>query len=167
MRHLISSQTASRTDSINQIIYRVYKNLENLLLLSATSNFESYEEEFNFIADFYGSDIDRLNALKVELETLSASCNQVMGDTKDVRLSDVLELFRQLSKPMLGMISGVVTLIKLLVMPAKNASSKRTFSALRRIKTYLRTTDTNSIKLCNGFTYAQGKNRFIGIRKGR
>ena len=73
--------------------------------------------------------------LKVQLETLSASCGQVMGEIKNVRLSNLLEFFRQLSKPMLGMFSEVVTLIKLLlVMPATNASSERTFSALRLIK---------------------------------
>ena len=37
--------------------------------------------------------------------------------------------------------SEVTTLVKiLLVIPATNATSERTFSALRRIKTYLRTT---------------------------
>ena len=67
-------------DRFDQPCYWVYKNLKNLLLLSVTSNFESYEEEFNFILDFYGSDIDR-NALKVQLETLSASYDQVMCET--------------------------------------------------------------------------------------
>lgn len=135
-------------DRFDQPGYKVYKNLENLLLLSITSDFESYEEEFNFIVDFYGSDIDS-NTLKVQLDTLSTSYGQVMGDTKNVRLSDVLEFFRQLSKPMRGMFSEVVTLIKLLlVMPATNASSERTFSALRRIKTYLRTTMTQTRLNC-------------------
>ena len=119
-----------------------------MLLLSVTSNLESYEEEFNFIVDFYGSVIDR-NALKVQLEALSASCDQVMGDTKDARLSDVLEFFRQLSKPMLGMFAEVVTSsIKLLLVMPANASSERTFSALRRIKTYLRTTITQTRLNC-------------------
>ena len=119
-----------------------------MLLLSVTSNFESYEEEFNIIVDFYRSDTDR-NALKVQLETLSASSDQVMGDTNDVRLSDVLEFFRQLLKSMLGMFLEVVTLIKLLfVMPATNASSERTFSALRLIKTYLRRTVTQTRLNC-------------------
>ena len=52
--------------------------------------------------------------------TLSASCDQVMGDTKSVRLS---EFSRQLSNRMPGMFLDVVTLIKLLlVMPTTNAS---------------------------------------------
>ena len=60
-------------------------------------------------------------------------------------LSDVLEFFRQHSKPMIGIFSEVVTLIKLLlVIPATNASSERTFLALCRIKTYLRTTMTHT-----------------------
>ena len=69
--------------------------------------------------------------------------------TKNVRLSDVLEFFLQLSKPILKMFSEVVTLIKLLlVMPATNASSERAFSALRRIKTYLRTTTAQTRLNC-------------------
>ena len=74
-------------------------------------------------------------------EVVSASCGQVMGDTKNVTLSDVLEFFCQHSMPVLGMFSEVVTLSKLLlVISATNASSERSFSTLRRIETYLRTT---------------------------
>ena len=48
-----------------------------------------------------------------------------------------------LDKPARGIYSEVLTLIKLLlVMPASNATSERSFSALRRVKTYLRTTMT-------------------------
>ena len=84
--------------------------------------------------------------LKVQLETLSTSCGQVIGHTKNVRFSDVLEFSRQFSKPIPVMFStDVVTLIKLIVvMPATNASSGRTFSALCHIKTYLRTTMTHN-----------------------
>ena len=79
-----------------------------------------------------------------------------MDDTENVTMSDVLKYFRQHSKQMTGMFSEGVTLIKLLlVMLATNASSERTFSALFCIKTYLRTTMTHPIKLCNGFTCAQ------------
>lgn len=54
---------------------------------------------------------------------------------------DVLLHFRSLSKGQRSLISEVETLVKLvLVMPATNATSERTFSALRRIKTYLRST---------------------------
>ena len=83
--------------------------------------------------------------LKVQLETLSASCGQVINDTKNVTLSDVLEFFRQHSKPMIGMFSEAVTLIKLpLVMSATNASSESTFSALCHIKAYLSATMTHT-----------------------
>ena len=41
------------------------------------------------------------------------------------------------------MVTEVVTIVRLLiVMPASNATSERSFSALRRIKTYMRTTMT-------------------------
>ena len=46
-----------------------------------------------------------------------------------------------MSKGQRALFSEVITVLKLiLVMPATNASSERSFSALRRIKTYLRST---------------------------
>ena len=74
------------------------RTCKNLLLLSVTSNLICMRKKSTCIVDFYGSDIDK-NVRKVQLEILRASYDQVMGDTKDVRLSDVLEFFRQLSKP--------------------------------------------------------------------
>ena len=88
--------------------------------------------------------------LKVQLETLSTSCGQVIGHIKNMRLFDVLEFSRQFSKSIPVMFStDVVTLIKLLVVtPATNASSGRAFSALCHIKTYLRTTMTHTRSNC-------------------
>ena len=49
--------------------------------------------------------------------------------------------FLSLSPAQLSLISNVKYLMQLiLVMPATNASSERSFSALRRVKTYLRAT---------------------------
>ena len=46
---------------------------------------------------------------------------------------------------MRGVFSEIVTLvIILLVIPAANATSERTFSALRKVKTYLRSTMTQT-----------------------
>ena len=56
-------------------------------------------------------------------------------------LSDLLKYFKALSKAQQELMSEVVILIKLLlVMPATNAVSERSFSALKRVKTYLRAT---------------------------
>ena len=58
-------------------------------------------------------------------------------------LSDILKYIQTLDKPARKIYSEIITLIKLLlIVPASNATSERSFSALRRVKTYLRTTMT-------------------------
>ena len=53
---------------------------------------------------------------------------------------DIQILVKQLKKPIRNLISEVVRMIKfVLVMPATNAVSERSFSAIRRLYTYLRT----------------------------
>lgn len=53
----------------------------------------------------------------------------------------IRDYFRSLSPGRVALLSQVGRLLQLvLVMPATNASSERSFSASRRIKTYLRTT---------------------------
>ena len=54
-------------------------------------------------------------------------------------VSDILAFFRNCTPGQLELMSQVSKLVKLLlVMPATNAGSERSFSAVRRIKTYLR-----------------------------
>ena len=56
-------------------------------------------------------------------------------------VSDILAFFRNCTPGQLELMSQVSKLVKLLlVMPATNAGSERSFSAVRRIKTYLRST---------------------------
>ena len=50
----------------NQPGYQVYKHLQELLLKSATVNFEHYKEDFEFIS-FYGKDF-AASVLRVQLE---------------------------------------------------------------------------------------------------
>ena len=63
-------------------------------------------------------------------------------ESERIKLEDVVDYLRMLEAPMHGAIySEVVTLMRiLLVIPAMNTTSERTFSALRRIKALLRST---------------------------
>lgn len=62
---------------------------------------------------------------------------------KENGLFDIIEYFKSRSPAELTLFSEIGTLLKLLlVMPATNAVSERSFSALRRIKSYLRSTMT-------------------------
>ena len=60
-------------------------------------------------------------------------------------MHDVVHYLQSLSYGQQTLVSSVITLAKLiLVMPATNASSERSFSSLRLIKSYLRSTMTGS-----------------------
>ena len=61
----------------------------------------------------------------------------------ELSINDIIKSLSQLSSAQQLAFSNVWVLMKiLLVMPATNASSEHSFSGLRRIKTYLRTTMT-------------------------
>ena len=64
-------------------------------------------------------------------------------DKTAVTLQDFIAYAKSLTEAQKSLMSEVCILIKLiLVMPATNAINERSFSALRRIKTYLQTTMT-------------------------
>ena len=99
---------------------------------------ESYAEELGIVTEHYGADLST-DDLKVQLLTLSTNLNT----NSDISLPNVLRFLRELPAAGRDLYSEVVKLVKLiLVMPASNATSERSFSALRRVKTYLRSTMT-------------------------
>lgn len=115
--------------------YEMYATLEQLLVKAATG--KSCEDECEKVVSFYRDDINS-DLLKVHLKTLPA----VIGVSDEVvnTFTDVRKLVQQLKKPLRCLISEVVKIVKLIiVMPATNAVSERSFSAMRRLFTYLRT----------------------------
>ena len=78
--------------------------------------------------------------LRGQLEVLSA---YFKDKSSSVSFRDILEYLKSLSTALKVHYSEVVTLVKLiLVLLAINATSERTFSAIRRGKSYLRATMT-------------------------
>ena len=64
---------------------------------------------------------------------------------KRVNIADVIKFFKDLSPARQEYLSELCIVLKLLlVMPASNATSERSFSALRRVKSYLRATMAQS-----------------------
>ena len=121
-------------DRFNQPGYKTYGNVQALLLKAAAA--QPYEEELRFVLSFYGSDFDSL-LLPTNLEIFSKGFHAEGG----VVLSDILAFFRSCTPGQLELMSQVGKLVRLLlVMPATNAESEQSFSAVRRIKTYLRST---------------------------
>ena len=132
---------ATITDRFDQKDFKMYAQCEQLLLKAAKG--QNYESEYENVTKFYGSDFAP-GSLHAQLVTFSSNfvCD---GPLENLTLRDIISYLQKLSPGQQGLMTQVVTLAKLiLVMPATNASSERSFSSLRRIKTYLRSTMTQS-----------------------
>ena len=114
--------------------YQNYKFLQELLVKAVKG--EEYLSELKFLCDFYGEDICE-SRLRVQLETLAST----FKDQEGTSLADIIAFFRNSTSAQKTFLSEVGNVLKLLlVMPATNATSERSFSALRRVKGYLRST---------------------------
>lgn len=103
----------------------------------------SYTEEFDFVAEKYADDFN-LSVLNTQLELFSVCYNEAaQGSSNSVSLPEMKNYFTSLSPAIRCSLSEVYTLFTIvMVMPGTNAVSERSASesALRRVKTYLRTT---------------------------
>ena len=98
------------------------------------------KQEMTLVCNFYGDDLDR-NQLQLHLQILKTIFHNQFTDTSSVTFQDIRIFIQGMSIGERLLISEVVTILKLiLVLPSTNATSERTFSAMRRLKTYLRTT---------------------------
>ena len=122
-------------DRFRQPVYQLYSNLEQLLLKAVCK--ENYSSEFDFVTKFYGPDLN-VHALEMQLQIFAT--NFIM-EGKKTSIKDILKYLRNISSAQRALLSEICIIAKLiLVMPATNAVSERSFSALRRVKTYLRST---------------------------
>ena len=114
--------------------YRMYQHLESLLL--KTSNGDNFDEDLKEVTQFYCEDLE-VSMLHVQLQTLAT----YFKDESEVALQDIITYFKELSPSECHIYSEVLTILNLiLVNPSTNSISERSFSAMRRIKTYLRST---------------------------
>ena len=126
--------TSGISDRFQQPGYKTYAKVQTLLLKAAKS--VDYQEELQFVLSFYGSDFDTLQ-LSTQLEIFSQS----FKTAEEVTLSSIFTFFQDCTPAQVDLLCQVSKLVKLLlVMPATNAQSERSFSAVRRIKTYLHST---------------------------
>ncbi len=128
-------------DRFNQPGYAVYQNLEQLILKASTGM--SYEDELQFVCDFYKDDLTKIQ-LEAQLPLLRQLVKGAQeSSAREVSIREVGRVLRELSTAEKGALSCIWRVMQLvMVMPATNATSERSFSALRRIKTYLRTNMT-------------------------
>ena len=98
---------------------------------------EYYTKELDIVLNLYKDDFVP-RRLRAQLELLSIYFN---SDEQKPTLLDIRERFASASPAMRSLMSEVRMLLKLiLVIPATNAVSERSASALRRLKTCLRST---------------------------
>ena len=126
-------------DRFDQPGYKVYSNLEQLLLKAIEG--KDVTTELDFICEFYKDDLDS-KVLEAQLLTFRTDFLHAQGNlTTKPDIFDIKDYFHSLSGAQLALLSQVSTVLQLiLIMPATNATSERSFSTLRRVKTYLRNT---------------------------
>ena len=117
----------------------MYKHLQELLLKAACG--KDFVSKLEFITTFYGEDINS-SVLQVQLELFNTYLNsKEFNNDGSFTILQIRDCFCKLSPAARASMSESATILKLLmVMPATNAVSERNASALRRIKTYLRST---------------------------
>ena len=90
-------------------------------------------------------DIDIEN-LKTQLLLLPAIVSREGYNIKTINISDILKFLQGLNSPNKILLNKIFALVKLLlVSPATNAESERMYFALKRLKTYLRSTMLDQI----------------------
>ena len=100
---------------------------------------ENFSEKLKAVLEVYGTDLNASD-LKLQLEILSTNIHVADSVTDVVDINNYLQ---QLSPAEKALLSQVILVMKLiLVMPATNASSECSFSAMRDIKSYLQSTMT-------------------------
>ena len=123
---------ASVTERFDQEGYSMYSKLESILLQKDLS-IGAVDEILSLYKDDFSQDL-----LISQLQIFHSNYSLPSANGS---IHDVIALVQGFSAAEKDLMSQVVTLVKLvLVMPATNAISERSFSAMRRTKTYLRST---------------------------
>ena len=131
-------------DRFNQPGYIKLLKLENVLLKSAKNL--PYQEDLDAVVECYGCEFD-VSRLNTQLQVFTTTMEEF--DQSDICIPFIKSHLQSMSSAMQVNFSEICTVLKLiLVIPATNAVSKRSTSALHHVKTYLRS--TISVK---SFTY--------------
>ena len=130
-------------DRFDQPGFHIYQSLETLLIKSSKQ--QEFDNELDAVCSFYHDDFDK-ELLRSQLYTLGVhfQTGQENLEAQNVSIFDIKKYFITLSPGQASLLCQVKQLLQLiLVMPATNATSERSFSALRRLKSYLRSTMGN------------------------
>ena len=150
------------TDRFDQPGYRVYLNLQELLLKACKG--ETYEDQLETVLDIYKDDLSKPE-LEAQLPLLKPLCKEAYKElSSNFSMHDAVKVLSELSVAERSAFSGVWKVLKLLlVLPATNATSERSFSALRAFENlFADNNESGAIEQFNGFTYPQRPGRQTG-----
>lgn len=126
---------SSIKDRFDQPGYAAYKSVEELLMKAANS--KDYSAELQKVITMYKDDFNELE-LSTQLQIFSANFAE---KAPAVTLKEAIHFLKGLAKGQRGFFKEVFRLAQLIiVMPSTNAASERSFSTMKRVKTYLRST---------------------------
>ena len=122
------------SDRFDQPGYRVYQNLQELLLMACKGH--TYQDQLEAVLNIYKDDLSRLE-LETQLPLLKPLYKDVCKElSNNFSVDSIVHVLSELTVAERSAFSGIWKLLKLLlVLPATNATSERSFSALRRLKT--------------------------------
>lgn len=121
------------TDRFEQSSFKAYSKLENILL--KTLRGENIEEDLEYLDSEYSDDVDK-RCLIPQLAIFRTLFDDPLSVTC---VHDIIPVLQTLAVPQRRMVSSVFSLCQLiLVNPATSATSERSFSLARRLKTWLR-----------------------------
>ena len=125
----------SITERFDQLGFKNYSIIEQLLFKACSG--KKYVSELTVVCDFYGEDLSSSD-LQSQLKVLRTLYIEKKKDEKPSisGLKFVLQSLSRARRELLDMVCRTFQL--LIVMPATNCTSERSFSALRRIKCQLR-----------------------------
>ena len=170
----IDTAITTINDRFNQVDYGIYAKMEHLLLLAA--NNYSYSDVLKDVIELYKDDFDK-SELELQLQILGQMEIECAGNSLMFR--DIHKHVQCLSSAQQILISQMVKLVMfVLLMPATNAVSERTASAMHRLKTYLRTSMTqtrlNNVMvihihkhLTDSINHTQELNEFVSANNDR
>lgn len=133
----IDSIVSAIQERFDQEGLKSYLLLEGLLLRAVAG--DEFEDEAAHVEQIWGDDL-KMAVLRSQLHILRTHFAEASSNSPS--LSDIVEYVKSQPARATFMSEVVVLLTLILVTPATNATSERSFSALRRLKTYLRSTMT-------------------------
>ena len=129
---MIDLVTSTIKERFEQKGFQMLQKLERVLTIKEPQQVDIIKD----VVSFYGADLNNADCLQTQLNALHTAAG---SETTLTDVESVVTYLKSLNSVEKQYYSEVIKVV-ILVMPATNAVSERSFSALHRLKTWLRTT---------------------------